>query len=415
VKGDPPFDRQLNDGIVSASFRLESARLVSLLVRALGPSHLTLVEDVVQETFLRALNSWPTKGVPPNPSGWLTQVARRLAIDVLRREKIYAPNPQVILDQAAASSMDPEVLGDAEVEMLFLCSHPDLPLESQIALTLRELCGLSTREVAKGLMLTEDAMAQRLVRAKKRLAEMDWTAGPGDMSGRLDSVLTVIYLMFNEGYSAHTDPSLVRSELCDEAILLGNRVSKTSIGDRPETHALLALMLLHSSRLPARVSADSSLCLLEDQDRTLWDRCRIGEGMRHLLLSAHGDLPSQYHFEAGIAAAHAAAKSFQDTDWQMVLDNYNLLAGLNPSPVVLLNRAIAIAMIHGPDRGLKQIEAIEKAKALREYYLLPATKARFFEMMGRIEEARSELGRALLLAQNPCEQRFLQKKIALFT
>ena len=396
---------------LEASFRQESARLVSILVRAFGPARLTLAEDVVQETFLRAVHLWAVNGVPENPTGWLTQVAKRLAIDALRRERIYLPDAETAFASASVRPEDPEMLGDAEVEMLFLCCDPCLPIESQIALTLRELCGLSTREVAKGLMQGEDAVAQRLVRAKKTLRTVDWVTSDTNLAERLVSVLKVIYLMFNEGYASHTDASLVRSELCDEAILLANRISKTKVGNTPATHALMALMLFHSSRLPARVSADGSLNLLAEQDRSLWDRNRIGGGFRHLEQSGQGDKPSAYHFEAGIAATHASAATYADTDWSSVLLYYDLLAELNPSPVILLNRAIALAMVHGPQSGLEQIDAIENSKSLKDYYLLPATKANFLEMLGRNDEARSEYLRALEFAQNPCEQSFLQKKL----
>ncbi len=396
----------------SASFRKESSRLVSGLVRALGPSRLPLVEDVVQESFLRALQSWSISGPPPNPSAWLTLTAKRLAIDALRREKIYSSDCEALLDRVGVEDSDPTILGDAELEMLFLCCHPSLPLESQVALTLRELCGLSTREVAKGLLLSEDAVAQRLVRAKKALTGVEWLGG-SELVERLESVLRVIYLMFNEGYSAHTDPELVRSELCDEAILLANRLSKTGIGDRPDTRALLALMLFHSSRLPARVSPDGSLCLLEDQDRSLWDRARIHEGVKQLSLAARGPEASQYHFEAGIAATHALSPSFKETDWACILRIYDDLAAVNPTPVVLLNRAIALAVVFGPEAGIEQIEAIEDSKQLTGYYLLPATKAKFCEMLGEAEMAKAEYEKALKLAQNPCEVAFLERKLGM--
>jgi RNA polymerase sigma-70 factor (ECF subfamily) len=221
--------------------------------------------------------------------------------------------------------------------------------------------------------------------------------------------------MFNEGYSAHTDPELVRSELCDEAILLADRLSRTSIGEVPETHALLSLMLLHSSRLPARVSPEGSLCLLEDQDRSLWDRSRIAEGMRQLSLSANGTKASPYHYEASVAAAHALAPSFEETDWRHVLQGYDDLAAVTPTAIVLLNRAIALAMVYGPQAGLAQVEAVESSKLLETYYLLPATKAKFFEMLGSLELARGQLVRALEMANNPCEVAFLRKKLASLT
>ena len=396
---------------VEASFRQESARLVSLLVRAFGPSRLQLAEDVVQETFLRALKSWAVNGPPPNRGAWLTRVAKNLAVDALRREGVYAADGQLRLEQAFISTFDPSTLDDAELEMLFLCCHPAIAQETQIALILRELCGLSTKEIAKALLVKEDAVAQRLVRGKRALAGEPLDCEPDQLHERLETVLSAIYLLFNEGYSAHSDAALTRSELCDDAILLTQRLSKTSVGDRPETQALLALMWFHSSRLPARLSAEGAALLLEDQDRSLWDQARIGAGLRCLAASASGAQISRFHFEAGIAAEHALAESYEATRWTRVLESYDGLAALLPTPVVLLNRAVPLAMVNGPEVGLKQIEEIEEAKELQSYHLLPSMKGRLLEMLERPEEARVQYEKALALAVNPAEQKLLRRRL----
>ncbi|HWD40728.1 MAG TPA: sigma-70 family RNA polymerase sigma factor [Fimbriimonas sp.] len=398
---------------METSFRKESARLVSLLVRAFGPSRLSLAEDVVQETFLRAVQLWPKKGTPENPTAWLTRVARNLAIDHLRREGIYLSDGQEILEQIPEAPADPSAMGDPELEMLFLCCHPSLPAEAQVALTLRELCGLSSREIAKALLVNEDALSQRLVRAKRALADVEWSASPEELAPRLDAVHNVLYLLFNEGYAAHTDPALTRSDLCDEAIILTDRLSRTRIGDVPATHALLALMLLHSSRLAARLSPEGALELLEEQDRSLWDQRRLAAGLQALDRSAQGQDLTRFHLEAGIAAEHALAPTFGQTNWRSVLSQFDDLARLHPSVVVLLNRAIAVSMVHGDERALAELEAIEASGRLDGYYLLPATKAKFLSSLGRHEDAREAYKRALDLAKNPAERAFLEGKLAM--
>jgi RNA polymerase sigma-70 factor (ECF subfamily) len=402
----------MNEDQVETSFRREYPRLVSVLIRAFGTQHLDLIEDAIQETFARAVQHWGIKGTPENPPAWLVQVAKRITVDLLRREGLYT----TITEQATdVEWSEPRAFQDPEIELLFLCCNPAIPLESQIALTLRELCGLSTKEVAKSLLLSEDATAQRVVRGKHILKSLATISINGEATSRLPSVHHVLYLLFNEGYASYDSSELVRGELCDEAILLTNRLLGSAAGQAPSTHALLALMLLHSSRLPARLSPDGAVCLLEEQDRTLWDRGRISAGMRHLATSARGSDLTQYHYEAGIAAAHAMAGSFQDTDWESVLSNYDGLAALSPSPVILLNRAVALSMVHGPELGLEQIAAVEDSRRLQNYYLLPACKAKLLEMSDRRDEALLEYERAVGLATNASERLFLQKKLAALT
>jgi len=391
-------------------FRRESARLVAGLTRAFGAANLTLAEDVVQETFLRAMRDWPIRGIPPNPSAWLSRVARNLAIDRLRREGLYAGEEGLELVPAGPAS---ESLLDDELAMLLMCAHPALSPESQIALTLKSVCGLGAGEIARGLLAREDAVAQRLVRAKATLrdskAEFELPSGE-ELDRRLAMALRVLYLLFNEGYLAHQGDALTQDDICDEAILLTGRLAATKVGDRPEVHALLSLMLLHSSRLPARVSASGELCLLEDQDRSLWDRARVYAGIERLARSASGLVVTPYHCEAAIAACHASAPTFASTDWTAVLSNYDDLVKLAPSGIARLNRVVAFAMVYGDEAGLAELAKLEEPK-LATYYLLPATRGRLLQNLGRLQEACQAYEQALGLATNEIERRFLLSRI----
>jgi len=398
--------------LVEASFRRESARLIAGLTRAFGAQRLELAEDVVQETFLRALRTWPAHGIPHNPGAWLGRVARNLAVDRLRREGLYASDDAL---EFMPVEPDEPALVDDELGMLLLCCHPSLPSESQIALTLRTVCGLGVSEIAKALLAGEEAIARRISRAKVALGESGAEfemPSQVDASARLNTVRTVLYLLFNEGYAAHQGPQLTNSELCDEAILLTSRLAASRLGADPATHALLALMLLHSSRLPARLDADGGLCLLEDQDRSLWDRSRIGAGLDLLVRSADGDRLTPYHCEAAIAACHATAPTFEATDWPEVLRHYDDLVRLNPGAVARLNRAVAVAMVHGAEAGLREVDRLAEEPRLRGYYLLPATRARLLHRLGRTAEATAAYRAAQALARNPAEAAFLAGRIA---
>ena len=391
---------------IDANFRRESARLLATLTRAFGPDKIDLAEDVVQETFLRAMRQWPMRGVPPNPRAWLGRVARNLAVDILRRQRIYASAEA--LDSLVQDNPRDELLDD-ELRMLFLAAHSSLAEESRIALVLKTCCGLSTAEIAKGLLSSEAAVAQRLVRAKASLRESGATFELPAEPNQLRTVLRVLYLLFNEGYLAHAGTELANSDLCDEAILTLSRLVRTKVGDVPEAHALLALMLLHSSRLPARVDESGTLRLLEDQDRAKWDRTRICGGLNELGIATVGDELTPYHCEAAIAAEHCIAPSFQETNWQAILQHYDDLQRIAPSPIGRLNRAIAVSMVSGAEAGLNALGHDEKLKG---YYLLPATRARFLQDLGRTEEAQKEYEAALGLATNEAERRFLQQRIA---
>lgn len=390
-----------------SSFRRESARLTASLVRSFGPSNLQLAEDVVQETFVRAMQEWSLKGVPPSPSAWLSRVARNLAVDRLRRERIYVG--EKALEFASFNPQEPTMMED-ELAMLLMCAHPSLAAESQIALTLKTVCGLGVGEIAKGLLTTEAAVSQRLTRAKAALRGVEFGLST-DLDARLETVTRVLYLLFNEGYLAASGDSLVNAHVCNEAILLTHRLVSTRQTNRPEVHALVALMLLHSSRLPSRVDSDGALCLLEDQDRTQWDHGRIAAGLNELLLGSRGNRLSPYHCEAAIAACHAAAPSFAETDWAAVLSHYDDLLQVNPNAIARLNRAVALSMVHGDEAALLELDRLSSESRLQRYYLLPATRARFLERLGRIDEANAEYNAAFALATNEAERRYLAQKI----
>jgi RNA polymerase sigma-70 factor (ECF subfamily) len=306
----------------------------------------------------------------------------------------------------------PDGFDDDEIRMLFLCCHPALAEDSRIALVLNVVAGLSVREIARGMLTTEEAISQRIVRAKRTIRDAQLSLDlPTDASPRLHDVLRVLYLLFNEGYLATTGDTLTRDDLCDQAIEIAGRLNQTKIGRTPATLALLALMLLHSSRLPARISAEGQLCLLEDQDRSRWDRSRIALGLRYLAASAQGDTLTPYHCEAAIAACHAQADHFDDTNWASVVHHYNDLVTINPSPIGWLNRAVAIGAWQGPSVGLENLELLAEHPKMQNYLLFFATRARFYEQLGDLDLASDNYQRALALARNSTEVAFLNDRI----
>lgn len=392
--------------------------MTTMLTRILGAEHLELAEEVVQEAMLKALQVWPMRGVPENPRGWLFQVARNGALDRLRRRANLAQKLGA-LDAAPAATQFHEavdsVTADDELRMIVLCCHPALSRDSRVALTLKLVGGFGVNEIARAFLSKPKAIAQRLVRAKDTLRERDAELelpAPDQWPQRLDTILDVLYLMFNEGYSAHEGNALVRSELCHEAIRLGGLLAARPHTERPEVHALLALMYLQASRLPARTDASGALVRLEDQDRSQWDRAAIAGGMRHLERSAAGDRMSVYHVEAAIAAVHASAPSHDATDWLRLVSLYDELIGLRPSPVVALNRAVAIAMAHGPTAGIEAASTLEHDRTLRDYYLLPATLGDLYARVGDTSRARDYFERALQLRCSEPERRFLRKRLS---
>lgn len=403
-------------------FREEAGRMVATLTRLFGVEHLQLAEDVVQEALTRALRVWPFYGVPNNPAAWLTQTAKNLALDVLRREKTFAGKEEAIvasMEQAATNiarggGFDEDEIGDDRLRLLFVCCHPHLAQEAQVALALKTLCGFSTVEISRAFLTNEATIAKRLTRAKQRLREdsipFEIPAG-AELSARLEAVSQTLYLLFSEGYKASGGDRLVREELCLEAIRLVRLLVEHSAGNRPSMHALLALMLFNAARLETRVDPEGNLLRLEEQNRAKWNAAMISRGMQHLTRSAAGEELSEYHLQAGIAACHCAAAAYESTDWRQILALYDRLTTIDNSPVVALNRAIAVANVHGPSEGLAAVAAIGSREKLDSYYLLHAVRGEFEMRLDHPAAAAGFFLRALDLAETKSEQSFLEKRL----
>lgn len=403
------MSEQVHD-LIGHLFRRQSGRMVSVLTSIVGSRHLGLAEEVVQDALLRALELWPFQGIPDQPQAWLIRVARNLALDRLRRESSLASRiPE--LERRMHSASTAGELADEPLAMMFLCCHPNLPPQARLCLTLKLVAGFSVPEIARALLTREDAVAQRIVRAKRQIREENLPMEMPDaraLPERLDSVLDALYLIFNEGYSASSGESLLRRDLCEEAIYLTSLLVANPHTCLPRTHALLALQHLHAARLGARTDASGELVLLEDQDRGLWDQRAIALGFRHLDRSAQGDELTAYHIQAAIAAQHAQGRP----DWAFIVTLYDQLAALQPSPVVLLNRAVAIARRDGPHAGLAAVEEIARDPALARYYLLPAVKAALFQETGDNLRAAACYMDALGCPCNAAERRFLERRLA---
>ena len=370
----------------------------------------------MQEAFATAVARWPRDGVPANPGGWITLTARNRAIDRLRRERRYAEKLRELeLLGAGEEPSDTEMsaIPDDRLRLFFTCCHPALAIEARVALTLRTLGGLSTPEVARALLTTEAAMQQRLVRAKRKIGAAGIryeVPGEEQLPARLGSVLASLYLIFNEGYLATSADTLVRRELCDEAIRLG-RVLASLMPDESEVLGLLALMLLHHSRRDARLDAGGDLVLLEEQDRSLWRRDEMDEGLGFAELAGAA---GPYALQAAIAAEHARAKRADATDWSRIAALYDRLESLAPSAVVTLNRAVAVAMADGPERGLAILDGLAANGELDDYRLLHSARADLLRRLGREQDAAAAYARALALASNPVERRFLERRLAAY-
>ena len=406
-------------------FRHEAGKMVSVLSSIFGVERLQLAEDVVQEALIRALKTWPYYGVPKNPAAWLTQTAKNLALDVIRRERSFSDKqPQVIAfveswgDKPEAAPTEENELSDERLRLMFACCHSSLPEESQTALALKTLCGFSPAEISKAFLTSEAAVEKRLVRARQRIRDLKIPfsiPGPEEMPVRLEGVLRTVYLLFNEGYKASSGERIIREDLCHEAIRLVTALAAHPVGNQPRVHALAALMLLNGARFPARVDENGKILRLEKQDRSKWDRSMIARGMMHLAQSAAGAEITEFHLQAGIAAVHCGAETFETTNWVQILKLYDRLVEIDDSPVVALNRAVALAQLHGPRAGLDAIEAIRNQQALESYHLLYAVLAEFEWQLNEFEEAAAHLRRALELTQVESERAFLTERFRLCT
>jgi RNA polymerase sigma-70 factor (ECF subfamily) len=405
-------------------FRHEAGRMVAALTRIFGVHNLALAEDVVQYAFCRALEVWKFRGVPENPAAWLMATAKHRAIDVLRRERTartFAPELGRMLESewtlapAVHELFGPNAIQDDELRMMFSCCHPRLQEPAQIALILHILCGFSVREVASAFLSSKAAIEKRITRGKKVLAgskKLFELNGAGDFSARLSAVHRALYLLFNEGYHGASAESAVRTELCGEALRLAGLLRRHPLASTPATLALGALMCLHAARLPGRVNASGDLNSLFEQDRSQWDANLAAEGQRLLDLSASGSELTEYHVEAAIASVHARSLSTEDTDWERIVALYDTLLAIRPSPVIALNRAIAIAQHQGPERGLEAIQAIADLHRLADYPFYPATLGELELRSGRPEIACKHFHTARKLARNPMERRFVERRIA---
>jgi RNA polymerase sigma-70 factor (ECF subfamily) len=407
--------------VVEHLFRQESAKMVAILTGIFGPEHLALAEDVVQEALARALQTWPFYGVPKNPGAWIMRASRNLALDVVRRQKRFGEKEEEIVRLMSRESATPEVaifseneIADDRLRLMFVCCHPIIPAEAQVALALKTLCGFGVMEIARAFLTTEAAIAKRLTRAKQKIrdARISFEIPAGEeLARRLDAVLQSLYLLFNEGYKASSGERLMREELCQEAIRLASALAEHAAGNHPKTHALLALMLLNAARMPARADEAGNLLRLAEQDRGKWDRALIGRGMLHLALSAAGEELSEYHLQAGIAACHAEAAEFESTDWPRILALYDRLARIDGSPVVALNRAVAVSNVHGPRAGLEAVRAIAERESLGGYYLYHAVLGEFEAELQRPREAARHFREALELVEMKSERAFLARRI----
>jgi RNA polymerase sigma-70 factor (ECF subfamily) len=406
---------------VERIYREESGRILATLIRLLGS--FDLAEEVMQEAFAAALEQWPKRGLPDNPRAWLVSTAHHKGVDMLRRRTRFDSKRDELqrlaeleqqLSEAEENMLRPDGVSDDRLRLIFTCCHPALVLEAQVALTLRTLCGLSTEEIARAFLVPLPTMAQRLVRAKQKIRDAQipyQVPAKQELTERLEAVMLVVYLVFNEGYSASSGDAAIRRELCAEAIRLGRLICELISGEI-ESRALLALMLLHDSRRMARVDGDGEVVLLEEQNRDLWDHEEIREGLGLVDSALRGGAAGPYALQAAIAAIHAQATRAEETDWKQIVALYEALLRVQPSLVVELNHAAAVAMAEGPAAGLRLLDGLEGKAELREYYLLPAARGDLLRRLQEWSEAALAYRRALALTSNEAARSFLSKRLA---
>jgi RNA polymerase sigma factor (sigma-70 family) len=404
-------------------FRHEAGKLTAVLTRVFGPHNLQLAEDVVQDTLLKALETWKLKGMPANPTGWLFTVAKNKALDILRREKKAAAHAaslspllqsEYTLVPTLNELLQEENIPDDQLRMMFVCCHPQLTPESQVALILKTLCGFSVAEIAKAFITGNDTIEKRLYRARQQFKDKNIVFElplSAELSKRLDMVLAAIYFIFNEGYNSTRHEHLVRTDLLEEAMRMAQLLHTHPLTCNPKIAALLALFCFNSSRADARLDDAGNILLLKAQDRSRWNGPLIEQGKKLLEASAAGEQVSRYHLEAMIAYEHAVAAGFEQTNWGNIIAYYNILYQLNPSPVVALNKAIAIAEKDGPQAGIDAIEKIAATEKLQQYYLLPATLGELYARLQDTAKAREYFTAAIQLTQSAAEKRLLQQKL----
>lgn len=414
-------DQQVRQ-LVEHLFRHHAGQMLATLTHLFGLEHLDLVEEVVQESLILALRQWPFQGIPDHPRAWLIQAARNKALDVLRRRSTLRRIEPELLQRLQQRQEQAELtdlpesgeLEDEQLAMIFVCCDPALADEARVALTLKTVSGFSVAEIARAFLVEETAIAQRLVRAKRRIREGGFRLAlpsPAEIPGRLDSVMQVLYLLFNEGYGAHGGEELVRGELCSEAIRLVQLLALRPDTGLPKVHALLALLYFQAARLETRQDSAGNLLLLEEQDRSQWDQSLLMRGLQQLELAAAGDELSEYHLQAAIASVHVTSPSFADTDWPRLVELYDLLFDLAPSPIVALNRSIALSMVAGPAAALKTLDELSLEPALKNYHLLPAVRADLLRRLGRLPEAATCYQQAIAAPCTDPERRFLQRRL----
>jgi RNA polymerase sigma factor (sigma-70 family) len=429
LKNFPPSERPEKAAstavatVVDHLFRSEAGRLVAILTRRFGPEHLHLAEDVVQDALGKAMQTWPFTGVPANPTAWILSTARNRALDETRRNRIWQGKQQKLIpliDDWADSALRADAphfedeIKDSLLRMMFVCCHPGLGAEAQVALTLKVICGFGEREIAAAFLASESAIAKRLTRARQFLRDERITTElpkASEMAPRVAAVQQALYLLFNEGYKASEGPTLLREDLCDEAIRLCTLLAAQPFATRHETHALLALMYFNTARQPARTNGVGNLLTLARQDRSRWDKERIKKAMIHLEASGGGPTVSRYHLEAGIAACHTLAASDADTDWRRILGFYDDLLAYDASPVVALNRAVALAKVKGAPAGLREIEVMAGRDTLENYHLLHAVCGQLNLDAGRHERALVNFRRAHELATVAVEREHLARRM----
>jgi RNA polymerase sigma-70 factor (ECF subfamily) len=401
-------------------FRHESGKIVSILTGIYGTRNLQLAEDVVQDAMIRALKTWPLGGAPENPAAWLLRTAKNLAIDHLRREKIFLGKQDAIIAETEdkahhdEAGSDGEGFSDDQLRLMFVCCHPALAQEAQVALALKTLCGFSPAEIATAFLISEAAVSKRLVRARRQIRDACIPfeiPEAGELPGRLEGVLETLYLLFNEGHKASHGDEVVRADLCMEAIRMTSLLASHPVGNMTHTHALAAMMAFTAARLPARTDAEGCLVLLENQDRRKWDRKMIQTGIRHLATSKAGTDLGEYHIQAGIAACHTLAPSDRETDWPRIVMLYDKLMELRPSPVIALNRAVAISKTSGPAAGISEIENPAVNGQLENYHLLHAVLGELEMRRGDLRKAAGHFRRALALAETRPERSHLSQRL----